>query len=75
MHLEQGDIDRACDDLIRATEDGLPDNRVLPYLAEMAYRRHDWASVRTLMQRIDPLTVTPRMAALVRYWQTAGERP
>lgn len=75
MHLEQGDIDRACDDLIRATEDGLPDNRVLPYLAEMAYRRGDWASVRTLMQRIDPLTVTPRMAALVRYWQTAGERP
>jgi tetratricopeptide (TPR) repeat protein len=74
MHLEQGDIDRACDDLIRAAEDGLPDNRVLPYLAEMAYRRRDWASVRTLMQRIDPLTVTPRMAALVRYWQTAGER-
>lgn len=78
MHLEQGDTDRACDDLIRATEDGLPDNRVLPYLAEMAYRRGDWASVRTLMQRIDPLTVTPRMSALVRYWhtsQTAGERP
>lgn len=75
MHLEQGDIDRACDDLIRATEDGLSDNRVLPYLAEMAYRRGDLASVRVLMQRIDPLTVTPRMAALVRYWQTAGERP
>ncbi|MBP8270281.1 MAG: tetratricopeptide repeat protein [Sphaerotilus sp.] len=75
MHLEQGDIDRACDDLIRATEDGLPDNRVLPYLAEMAYRRGDWRSVRALMHRIDPLTVTPRMAALVRYWQTAGERP
>lgn len=74
MHLEQGDIDRACDALIRATEDGLPDNRVLPYLAEMAFRRGDWASVRTLMQRIDPLTVTPRMAALVRYWQPAGER-
>lgn len=74
MHLEQGDIDRACDDLIRATEDGLPDNRVLPYLAEMAYRRGDWRSVRALMHRIDPLTVTPRMAALVRYWQTAGER-
>jgi polysaccharide biosynthesis protein PelE len=75
MHLEQGDIDRACDDLIRATEDGLSDNRVLPYLAEMAYRRGDLASVRVLMQRIDPLTVTPRMAALVRYWQTAGVRP
>ena len=35
----------------------------------------DWRSVRALMHRIDPLTVTPRMAALVRYWQTAGERP
>jgi tetratricopeptide (TPR) repeat protein len=81
LHLEQGDTDRACDDLVQATEDGLPDNRVLPYLAEMAYRRGDWASVRTLMQRIDPLTVTPRMAALVRYWHSAdpanraGERP
>ena len=48
---------------------------MLPYLAEMAYRRGDWRSVRALMHRIDPLTVTPRMAALVRYWQTAGERP
>lgn len=75
IHLEQGDTDRAFNDLIRATEDGLPDNRVLPYLAEMAYRRGDWTSVRALMQRIDPLTVTPRMAALVRYWHSAGDRP
>lgn len=75
MHLEQGDLGRARDDLVRAAEDGLPATRVVPYLAEMAYRRGDWAGVREAMQRIDPMTVTPRMAALVRFWQSAGERP
>ncbi len=73
IHLERNDPEQARVDLHRALEDGLPDNRVLPYMAEMAYQRRDWAGVRALMQRIDPLTVTPRMAALVRYWQTAGE--
>jgi hypothetical protein len=69
MHLERGD------DLLQAAEHGLPLQRVRPYLAEMAFLRRDWALVREEMGRIDPLTVTPRMAALVRYWRRppAGE--
>lgn len=75
MHLERGDGPRARDDLLQAAEHGLPLQRVRPYLAEMAFLRRDWALVREEMGRIDPLTVTPRMAALVRYWRRppAGE--
>jgi tetratricopeptide (TPR) repeat protein len=75
MHLERGDSPRAREDLLQAAEHGLPLQRVRPYLAEMAFQRRDWHIVREEMGHIDPHTVTPRMAALVRYWRRnpAGE--
>ncbi|MFM2052376.1 MAG: hypothetical protein RL456_413 [Pseudomonadota bacterium] len=78
MHLERGEADRARADLRRAAEDGLPATRVRPYLAEMAFRDADWAGVREELGAIDPATVTPRMAAVVRYWRRprpAGDHP
>jgi hypothetical protein len=41
----------------------------------MAFSRRDWQAVREEMRRIDPASVTPRMAALVRYWHAAPARP
>jgi hypothetical protein len=75
IRLEQGDGPASREDLLEAAELGLPAQRVRPYLAEMAFSRRDWQAVREEMRRIDPASVTPRMAALVRYWHAAPARP
>jgi polysaccharide biosynthesis protein PelE len=68
VYLEAGYLARAQDDLEQAAVLGAPPVRVLPYLAEVAYLQGDWAAVRGLLQPLQGLPVTPRLAALRRYW-------
>jgi Flp pilus assembly protein TadD len=68
VYLEAGYLARAQDDLEQAAVLGAPPVRVMPYLAEVAYLQGDWAAVRSLLQPLQGLPVTPRLAALRRYW-------
>jgi len=59
----------AAEDAFRAAvARGIPESRVLPYLAEIAYQRGDYGYTRALMARIAGKQVTPLMAPLMRYW-------
>ncbi len=59
----------AAEDAFRAAvARGIPESRVLPYLAEIAYQRGDYSYTRALMARIAGKQVTPLMAPLMRYW-------
>lgn len=68
VYLEAGYLARAQDDLEQAAVLGAPPVRVMPYLAEVAYLQGDWAAVSHLLQPLKGLPVTPRLAALRRYW-------
>ncbi len=59
----------AAEDAFRAAvARGIPESRVLPYLAEIAFERGDYGYTRALMGRIAGKQVTPLMAPLMRYW-------
>ena len=51
---------------------GFPESRALPYIAEIAFNRRDYRTVRDLLSRISILQVTPRMKGAIRYWVGQG---
>jgi hypothetical protein len=52
----------------RAAAFGLPEVRVLPYLAEIAFHVRDYARVRALLARIAEASQTQRMSQVIEYW-------
>jgi len=52
----------------RAAAFGMPEGRVLPYLAEVAFLLRDYARVRTLLARIAETSHTQRMSQVIEYW-------
>jgi hypothetical protein len=57
--------------LQRALELGLPESRVLPYLAEVAFRTRRFGEVRSLVRRLARLASTPRIDHVIAYWRMA----
>lgn len=52
----------------RSLQLGQPPASVLPYLAELAYLRHDLAEVRRLMHALTPHQLSPRVRTIVDLW-------
>ncbi|NWG30619.1 MAG: hypothetical protein HXY29_03885 [Rhodocyclaceae bacterium] len=52
----------------RSLQLGQPPASVLPYLAELAYLRHDHAEVRRRMEALSAYQLAPRVRALVELW-------
>lgn len=69
LHLLSGEQDRARTAFDTALLLGLPPARVHPYLAELAFLRRDFASVRALLQKIAGDRHTQQMALLIDYWR------
>ncbi|MGV8934162.1 MAG: tetratricopeptide repeat protein [Gallionellaceae bacterium] len=47
---------------------GLPESRVLPYIVEIAFNRHDYKTVRELLTRLSVSQVTPIMKGAINFW-------
>jgi hypothetical protein len=63
------ELDAAAEAYQHAVQGGLPEQRVLPYQAEIAYDRRDLADLRSRLERLAGAgRPTPAMAALIRYW-------
>lgn len=69
--LGAGDYAAANAALERALELGVPASRVLPYLAESAFRMRRFDEVRAIARRLAALPNTPRVEALIEYWRLA----
>ncbi len=67
-----GDYERAWEAFTKAVQFGLPEARVLPYLAEVAYRMRRFGEVRDLLERIAQTGHTQRMAQVIGYWNELG---
>ena len=68
-----GQYERAWHAFSRAIEFGMPEVRVLPYLAEVAFRMRRFERVSQLLGRITQASHTQRMAQVIDYW-SANER-
>lgn len=51
-----------------ARDHGIPDTRVLPYLAELAFLRKDFSELSGLFQRGQRLSEVPVLKPVIRYW-------
>jgi len=52
-----------------ALERGMGEADVLPYLAETAYLRRDWAAVQACLQRLEPQVLAePPLSLVARFW-------
>jgi Tfp pilus assembly protein PilF len=68
LALDGGDLDAADTMLQRAIDCGFPRDRMLPYLAEAAYLRRDYARVRRLLGEMDSRATTPTLHAVLNFW-------
>lgn len=65
----QGDIRRAEVAFRKAKALGMPADKVLPYLAEVAFMRQDFAAVRQILNRLDPAVRSyPPLSHVAEYW-------
>ncbi|MFA8389691.1 lipopolysaccharide N-acetylglucosaminyl transferase [Burkholderia ubonensis] len=69
LAFETGRLDDADAMLKKAIDCGFPRMRVLPYLAEIAYLRHDYAAVRRCLDDL-PAVPPHRLAPIADYWNT-----
>lgn len=68
-----GQYEAAHDAYTRAAQFGMPEGRVLPFLAEVAYRMRRFDRVRQLLERIARTTHTQRIAQVIEYWTVHSE--
>ena len=47
---------------------GLPATRVLPYQAQLAFERRDYAQARALMRELHQWGALPRLRPVIDYW-------
>jgi len=71
LAAQEGGIEEARRAFERARRFGLPEARVLPYLAEMAFRQRRFDEVRELARKLGGASQTQRMAQVIEYWESA----
>lgn len=72
LALGNGELDAAETMLGRAIEFGFPRERMLPYLAEAAYLRGDYARVRALLAESTQYATLPTLRPVLEYWRAGG---
>jgi len=68
---EVGRIEEARQAYRRALEQGIPAPRVLPYLAELAFQRRDFAEVRRMLADLRAYPDQARLEPLLQFWGQA----
>ena len=63
-----GRLEEAAQNFSISVSCGLPEARALPYVAELAYERRDFATVRQVMGLVAHAQVSPLMAPLIGFW-------
>ena len=78
LALDRRDLDAADAMLQRAIDCGFARERMLPYLAEVAFLRRDYPRVRALLTEVERQGTLPTLRPVLDYWRvphTAPETP
>lgn len=68
LYLKQGDVERAGEAITTALERGVHRDRVVPYLAELAYRRRDFTELKRYFLADPLLRHKPGIGPVVQFW-------
>lgn len=68
IHLLKGDMDKAEAAAAEALRQGINPDRILPYLAELAFAKRDFATVRRIFAEDPFLRHKPGIGNVVRFW-------
>lgn len=68
LHLWQGDVPSAEIAITNALEQGAPRDRVVPYLAEIAYRKRDYLSLKRYFETDPLLRHKPGIGQVAKFW-------
>lgn len=71
IHLLRGDVEKAEAAASAALEQGAHPDRILPYLAELAFVRRDFKALRSIFDLDSTLRHKPGIGHVVRFWQDA----
>lgn len=75
LALDQRNLDAADEMLQRAIDCGFPRERMLPYLAEVAYLRQDYPRVRALLAEVERRGTLPTLQPVLDYWRVPSPVP
>lgn len=73
LALDQHNLDAADEMLQRAIDCGFPRERMLPYLAEVAFLRRDYLRVRRLLAEVEQYGTLPTLRPVLDYWRLPHE--
>lgn len=65
---EQGHAEAAAEAYAKARSLGMPATRLLPYQAELAFQRRDFADVEALVRELNQWDALPRLRPVIDYW-------
>ncbi|WP_447971622.1 hypothetical protein [Nitrospira sp. M1] len=68
LALHAQERDRARDAFTKALEHGIPETRVIPYLAELAFFQKDYSKLSTLFARSHELSQISLLHPILKYW-------
>ncbi len=68
ISLRLNDSSQAREAFTKALEYGIPETRVVPYLAELAFLRKEFSELSTLFQQSHALSQVPILSPILRYW-------
>lgn len=68
LYLKQGEIGRAEESIKAALEQGVHRDRVIPYLAELAFRRRDFGELKRYFRSDPLLRHKPGIGPVVQFW-------
>jgi tetratricopeptide (TPR) repeat protein len=75
LALDQRNLDAADEMLQRAIDCGFQRDRMLPYLAEVAFLRRDYPRVRELLAEVERHDTLPTLKPVLDYWHLPHSAP
>ena len=70
IHLRYQEIEAAQQAFMTALQYGVPENRVIPYLAEIMFYQRDFAKLRDFFSKGDHLEDVPLLEPVSQYWRS-----
>ncbi len=68
IYMNHNEFDKAFDAFEKAKEYNAPDEKTLPYLAELCFKKKDFVRLREFLSASPNLWAIPRLNSLMRFW-------
>lgn len=68
LYLKKGELDKSYECFKKAVACGVDEDKVVPYMSELLYRKRDFAGVKNLMTKHPYIRLNPIMYPVINIW-------